>query len=83
MEWEWVLRSRDFENLATRRGVKRYGLLSAASALGVVLVAAGMPGHFLWRWIGVPLVIVFVCAFAPLLFYGARFLWERLEGSGR
>ena len=73
----------NFQNLATRRGVKRYRLLSAASALGIVPVAAGMPGHFLWRWIGVPLVIVFVCAFAPLLFYGARFLWERLEGSGR
>ena len=71
------------ERLVTRRGIKRYGLLSAASASGVVFVAAGMPGHFLWRWIGVPLIIIFVCVFAPFLFYGGRFLWEWIEARGR
>jgi len=53
------------ERQATRRGVRRYGILS---------------GHFLWRWIGVPSVILFACAFAPLLFFGGRLLWECLEG---
>jgi energy-coupling factor transporter transmembrane protein EcfT len=71
------------EHLATRRGLKRYGLLSGVIALGVVFVSAGMPGHFLWPWVGVPLIIMFACAFTPVLFYGGRFLWEWMESIGK
>jgi hypothetical protein len=46
-------------------------------------VSAGMPGHFLWPWVGVPLVIVFACAFTPTLFYGGLFLWEWMERIGK
>ena len=67
----------------TRRGLQRYGILTAATATGVVLVAAGMPGHFLWPWLGVPLILLFVISFAPLLFYLGRFLWEALEKRDR
>jgi hypothetical protein len=49
----------------------------------VVLIAAGMPGHFLWRWLGIPLIIAFACAFTPFLFYGGRLLWEWLEKTGK
>lgn len=71
------------EHVATCKGLKRYGLLSGAVASGVVFVSAGMPGHFLWHWVGVPLIIMFGCAFTPALFYGGRFLWEWMERIGK
>jgi energy-coupling factor transporter transmembrane protein EcfT len=71
------------DHLTTRAGLKRYGLLSALVAAAVVFVSAGMPGHFLWRWVGVPLIIIFVLVFAPFLFYGGRYLWEHLEDANR
>lgn len=67
------------ERRATRRGVRRYGILSGILAVFVVLISAGMPGHFLWPWFGVPSVVLFACAFTPLLFFGGRLLWEWLE----
>jgi energy-coupling factor transporter transmembrane protein EcfT len=72
---EWMRADRR----ATRKGLKRYGLLNAAIVAGILFVAAGMPGHFLWHWIGVPLIILCACAFTPLLFYFGRFLWELIE----
>lgn len=78
MPEEWTT-----EHAETIKGVKRYGLLSAAICIMVVLIAAGMPGHFLWRWLGIPLIIAFACAFTPFLFYGGRLLWEWLEKTGK
>jgi hypothetical protein len=67
------------DRLATRKGLRRYGLFCTVIAMGIVLVAEGMPGHFLWGWLGVPLVILFACAVTPLLFYAGRLLWEWME----
>ena len=75
-EWE-------AEHSATCRGLKRWGLVSGLVALAIVFVSAGMPGHFLWQWVGVPLIILFACTFTPALFYGGRFFWEWMERSGK
>jgi hypothetical protein len=38
-----------------------------------------MPGYFLWRWLSLPLAIIFGCSFAPLLFYTAIAIGELLD----
>ena len=53
------------------KDAKRSGILCAALGFLVVFVSAGMPGHRFWRWIGVPLLVLFALAFAALLFSGA------------
>jgi len=65
------------------RALKRYGLLSAVIAVPIGLVAAGMPGHFLWRWVGVPLILAFLCTAVLVLFHGSRLLWDWLEDLGK
>jgi peptidoglycan/LPS O-acetylase OafA/YrhL len=65
------------------RALKRYGLLSVAIAAPIGLVAAGMPGHFLWRWVGVPLILAFLCTAVLALFHGSRLLWDWLESLGK
>lgn len=72
---EWMRADRR----ATRKALKRYGLLNSVIVAGILFVAAGMPGHFLWRWIGIPLIVLFACAFTPLLFHFGRFLWDLIE----
>lgn len=69
------------DRLATRKGLKRYGLFTAIVAAGIILICKGMPAHFLWRWLGVPFAILFACAFGPLLFFGGRALWDWLDRS--
>lgn len=70
---------RNRDKQATRRGLKRYGMLTALVVIGIVLISAGMPAHFLWKWLGVPLVLAFACTFTPLLFHIGRFLFECLD----
>jgi len=65
------------------RASKRYGLLSSVIAIAVVFIAYGMPGHFLWPWLGVPLVFAFAFTFALFLFHGARLLYDWLEAIGK
>ena len=67
------------DRLTTHKGLKRYGLASALIATVIVLVSAGMPGHFLWKWVGIPLAILFVYAFSHLLFFGGRALFDLLD----
>lgn len=68
---QWIEADREL----TRKGVKRYGLLTVAVSAAIIFVASGMPGHFLWRWVGIPLVILFALTFTPFLFYFGRLLW--------
>lgn len=65
------------------RAAKRYALLSGAISIPIAFVAAGMPGHFLWRWLGVPLILAFLYTSGLLLFHGARLLWDWLEDLGK
>lgn len=63
----------------TRRKLKRYGLLSLIAAVAVALLLKGMPGHFLWPVLGVPLIIAFACVFTPTLYYGAMAIGEWID----
>lgn len=58
---------------------KVYGFWVGLSAVVIVFISAGMPGHVLWRWIGIPVLIAFACAFAPFLFYVGQLAWEFLD----
>ncbi len=64
-------------------GLRRFGLLSLCTGSAIVFVAAGMPGHLLWDWVGIPLVVVFVCVFAPCLVFMGRFLGNFLDHFGK
>ena len=63
----------------TGKKLKRCGLLSLAAAVAVALLLKGMPGHFLWPVLGVPLIIAFACVFAPTLYYGAIAVGEWID----
>ena len=63
----------------TRQGLKRYGFLSALTALIVVACLKGMPGHTLWPLFGTPLIVLFVCCFAPTLYYGAMLIVQWID----
>ena len=64
------------------KAAKRYGLVSCGIAIAAMFIASGMPGHFMWRWLGVPLILAFVFTFALFLFHGARLLSEWLQARG-
>jgi hypothetical protein len=46
---------------------------------GFCSVSAGMPNHFLWRVLGIPLIVAFVCLFAAFGFYAAHAIGEILD----
>ena len=58
---------------------KVYGLPLSINLLLIVLLSKGMPGHFLWRFLGIPLAITFVYLFTAFLFYAAAALGEILD----
>jgi hypothetical protein len=58
---------------------KIYGLLLGVNLLLIFLISKGMPGHFLWRWLGIPLSITFVIFFAAFLFYVANAIGELIK----
>lgn len=49
-----------------------HGLLLSPIVLLIVFVSAGMPDHFLWQALGIPLIVAFVCLFAAFGFYAAH-----------
>lgn len=62
---------------------KIYGLLVGINVSFMIIISAGMPGHFLWQWFGIPLIIVFAYVFAALLFYAAKpYLRLSIIGEG-
>jgi peptidoglycan/LPS O-acetylase OafA/YrhL len=69
--------------IETARAIRRYALLCLAIAVPIALVSAGMPGHFLWRWIGVPLILAFLCSGGLLLFHCSRLVWDWMETLGK
>lgn len=58
---------------------KVYGVRVSLTVALIVFISAGMPGYFLWRWLSLPLVIIFYCSFAPLLFYAGMAIGELLD----
>ena len=58
---------------------KVYGLPLSVNLLVMILISKGMPGHFLWRWLGIPLSLSFVCLFAAFGFYAATAVGEALD----
>jgi hypothetical protein len=54
---------------AVLKGLKRYGYLTIAFTLCGVFVSGGMPGHSLWRWVGLPLPLVLAYVFALFMFF--------------
>ena|ERR1039458_5442669 len=58
---------------------KLYGFWVGLSALVIVFISAGMPGHVLWRWLRIPAIIAFACAFTLFLVYVGRLTWELLD----
>jgi hypothetical protein len=58
---------------------KIYGLLLSVNVLLIILVLKGMPGHILWRWVGIRLVLAFAYVFTAFGFYAAHAVGERLD----
>ena len=59
---------------------KTHGLLLALNLLLIGFMLKGMPGHVLWRWLGIPLVLTFAYVFTAFGFYAAHAigeLWDR------
>ena len=56
-----------------------HGLPLSLKVLLIIFVSAGMPGHFLWRVLGIPPIVAFVCLFAAFGFYAAHAIGEILE----
>jgi hypothetical protein len=71
------------DRVATRKGLKRYGLLSVALIVGNVFIARIVPDLLSSPWIKASVKVIFACVFAPALFYGGRFVWDLLGGSVR
>jgi predicted tellurium resistance membrane protein TerC len=61
------------------KGVRRYGIVSLALLVCIVLISAGAPLASLGRWLAVPLVLAFLASSVLTLFYGSRLVWEWLE----
>lgn len=59
-----------------------YGLLLSFNLLLIAFILKGMPGHFLWRWLGVPLTLAFAYLFTAFLFYGSSVIHELLDRPG-
>jgi hypothetical protein len=45
----------------------------------IVFISAGMPGYFLWRWLSLPLTVIFACFLGPLLVYAGMAIGELLD----
>jgi hypothetical protein len=58
---------------------KVYGLPLSVNLLLIVFISKGMPGHFLWRWLGIPLSLSFAYLFTAFGFYAASAIGELLE----
>jgi energy-coupling factor transporter transmembrane protein EcfT len=56
-----------------------HGLLLSLIRLLIIFVSAGMPGHFLWRVLGIPLIVAFVYLFAAFGCYAAHAIGEILD----
>jgi hypothetical protein len=76
---ERITRMRAETARVTRKKLKTYGLLTLVNVAAVVLILKGMPGHFLWPMLGVPLLISFGCVFTPMLYYSGIAIGEWLE----
>lgn len=70
------------QEIADLKHFKRYGTISLALLLAIIAIAGGMPGHFLWKWLGIPFIILFLCAFVPTLICGGRILGQWLTRRG-
>jgi hypothetical protein len=58
---------------------KIYGLPLSVNVLLIVLISKGMPGHFLWRWLGIPLALSFAYFFTAFGFYAVSAIGELLD----
>jgi hypothetical protein len=58
---------------------KVYGFWVGLGAAVIVFISAGMPGHFLWHWLGIPVIIAFACGFTAFLFYAGQLAWDLLD----
>jgi hypothetical protein len=61
---------------------KIYGLPLSINVLLIVLISKGMPAHFLWRWLSIPLVLSFAYFFTAFGFYAASAIGELLNRPG-
>ena len=58
---------------------KVYGLPLSVNLLLIVFISKGMPGHFLWRVLGIPLALAFACLFTAFGFYAVHAIGEILD----
>jgi hypothetical protein len=58
---------------------KVYGLLLGVNVAMIAFISKGMPGHILWRWLGIPLSLAFASLFTAFLFYASHAVSERLD----
>jgi hypothetical protein len=63
----------------TVRKCRIYGARVCMIAVPIALISKGMPLHFLWRWLGIPLLLAFACVFTPLLYFSGIALGELLD----
>jgi hypothetical protein len=56
-----------------------YGLLLLVNLVLAAFISKGMPGHFLWRWLGIPLLLTFVLNFAAFGFFVSAAIGELLD----
>jgi hypothetical protein len=58
---------------------KLHGFWVGLSVVVIVFISADMPGHVLWRWVGIHVTIAFACVFTAFLFYAGHLAWELLD----
>ena len=64
------------DRIRTRRGLKRSAWLMLLVVGVVILISSNMPTHFLARWLGLPVTILFLLSFPQLLFFGGRYAFD-------
>jgi len=62
---------------------KVYSVRVGVTVSLIVFTSKGMPLHFLWRWLAIPLLLAFGCLFTPLLYYSFMALGELLDRPGK
>jgi hypothetical protein len=60
----------------SKRKTKFYGTLAITNLVGFVLLLKGMPGHFLWPYLGPISGITLVCLSAVAGFYAMALMGE-------
>ena len=63
-----------------KRKTKRYGALTLINVGAIVVIAKGMPAHFLWPILSLPLLLCFGCLFTATGFHSVALFGAWVDG---